>query len=196
MNKRIKRLREDSINTKPYISSERARLITDFYKSDQAYHFSIPVQRAMAFKYIMENKKVHINKGELIVGERGPGPKATPTYPEICAHSTEDLEILNSREKVSFSVDEDVKNVYIEKIIPFWKGRSMRDRIFSEMGEKWKSAYEAGVFTEFQEQRAPGHTVNGDKIYKKGFLNFKEEIRDSRDNLDFNRVCQTPFQET
>ena len=46
----------------------------------------------------------------------------------------------------------------------------MRDRIFAEMEPAWKDAYEAGIFTEFMEQRAPGHTVLGDVIYRKGLL--------------------------
>ncbi len=57
-----------------------------------------------------------------------------------------------------------------DKIIPFWRNRSMRERIFLEMEPAWKDAYEAGVFTEFMEQRAPGHTVLGDVIYRKGLL--------------------------
>ena len=44
----------------------------------------------------------------------------------------------------------------------------MRDRIFAEMTAEWKDAYAAGIFTEFMEQRAPGHTVLGDVIYRKG----------------------------
>jgi len=70
---------------------------------------SAPVKRAKAFEYLLRNKKICINAGELIVGERGPGPKQTSTYPEISLHFSEDLEILNSREKVSFRVDEEVK---------------------------------------------------------------------------------------
>ena len=133
MNERIKKLREASLRAIPSISSERAELITEFYKSRRAYSVSIPVQRAMAFQYIMEKKKLYIHEKELIVGERGPAPKATPTYPEVCAHSLKDLDILNSREKVSFTVDDSVTQSFKSHIIPFWKGRSMRDRIFKEM---------------------------------------------------------------
>jgi formate C-acetyltransferase len=132
----------------------------------------------------MNNKQLCINPGELIVGERGPGPKAAPTYPEVCIHSLADLEIINSREKVSFSVSAEVKNTYKEEIIPFWQGRSIRDRIFKEMDNDWKNAYQAGIFTEFQEQRAPGHTVLGNKIYKKGFLDLIEEIENGISQLD------------
>ncbi len=190
MKERIKRLREQSISSPPLISAERAQLVTEFYQSHEAQCLSIPMQRARAFKHILENKKLCLNRGELIVGERGPLPKATPTYPEICTHTLEDLEILNSRPKVSFSANEEVKKIYEESIIPFWEGRSMRERIFTEMDGEWIAAYEAGVFTEFQEQRAPGHTVNGSKIYQQGFLEFIEMINRGIASLDFYTDAQ------
>ena len=92
--------------------------------------FRVPVARALAFKYMLENKDFCINDGELIVGERGPAPAETPTYPEICTHTTKDFDILNSREKISFKVDEETKLFQEKEIAPFWKGRSIRDRIF------------------------------------------------------------------
>lgn len=185
MNDRIKKLREQSLGIKPHISPERARLITEFYKSDTADRVSAPVQRALAFKHILENKAICINEGELIVGERGPAPKATPTYPEVNAHSLKDLEVLDTRKKTSFSVDEETKKLYKTEVISFWRGKSIRDRIFNEMSREWKDAFEAGIFTEFMEQRAPGHTVLDDKIYKKGFLDFKKDIEKSIESLDF-----------
>jgi pyruvate formate-lyase/glycerol dehydratase family glycyl radical enzyme len=187
VNDRIKTLRQQSLDAKPYISPERAKLITEFYKSNESQKVSTPVQRALAFKYLLEKKAICIHKGELIVGERGPASKATPTYPEITAHSLKDLRILDKREKTSFSVDTATKELYRDVIIPFWRGRSIRDRIFDEVDEEWIEAYEAGVFTEFMEQRAPGHTVLDDKIYKKGFLDFKKDIQKSIKALDFLR---------
>ncbi len=185
MNSRVKKLRDRSLNAKPYISPERAELITGFYKSGQAEKVSIPVARALSFKYIMERKTICIEEGELIVGERGPEPKATPTYPEICTHSLKDLEILNTREKVAFAVDDKTKSLNQDTLIPFWQGRSIRDKIFEQVDNEWKAAYEAGVFTEFMEQRAPGHTVLDNKIYSKGMLDFKKEIAEQIEKLDF-----------
>lgn len=182
---RVKRLREQSINAVERISAERAQLITAFYKSDESRELSAPVRRARAFEYLLRHKTICINRGELIVGERGPEPKATPTYPEISLHSVEDLEILDSRKKVFFKVDEEVKRIYREEIIPYWKGKSNRDRIMSLMTDEWMKAYRAGVFTEFQEQRAPGHTVLGGKMFRTGFLKLKEEIRESLEKLDY-----------
>jgi len=185
MTERIKKLREQSLNAVNRLSPERAILVTEFYMSDIARGVSVPMQRALAFKFIMENKKIHINEGELIVGERGSEPKATPTYPEISLHSIKDLEILDTREKVSFKVDDETKKIYKELIIPFWKGKSNRDKLMKQMSEEWLNAYAAGVFTEFQEQRAPGHTVCGKKIYHKGMLDLKEEIQQAIDDLNF-----------
>jgi formate C-acetyltransferase len=184
MSERVARLRQQSLDARPAISSERAELMTELYQQDLG-PVSAPVRRALAFQYLMEHKTICINDGELIVGEKGPAPKAAPTYPELCCHSLEDLDILNSREKISFAVSPQVRKVYEETIIPFWRGKTMRELIFQEMTEEWKAAYEAGVFTEFMEQRSPGHTVLDDKIYHKGFLDFKQDIQQSLDNLDY-----------
>jgi formate C-acetyltransferase len=180
---RIRKLREQSVVARPYISPERAVLVTEFYESKIADQVSAPVKRALAFKHLLENKKIVISNGELIVGERGSAPKETSTYPEICCHTLEDLDVLNSRKKIPYAVDKTTRRAYRDKIIHFWKGKSMRDLIFSRMSDAWKAAYEAGVFTEFLEQRAPGHTALDDKIYKKGLLDFKKDIVRSKKNL-------------
>lgn len=185
MNKRIKQLRDQSINAINSISAERALLMTEFYQSDEAQMVSTPVKRALSFKYVFANKKICINDNELIVGERGPAPKACPTFPEICIHSLDDLQILNDREKVSFHVDEETVKAYKDIIIPFWKGKTNRDKLIGNMTTEWMDAYEAGVFTEFQEQRAPGHTVLGKKMFQKGFLDVKNEIQTAINQLDF-----------
>lgn len=185
MNDRIKKLREQSLNTVTSLSNERALLVTEFYESGVVEKVSLPVGRALCFRYILENKKLCINEGELIVGERGPAPKATPTYPEICIHSEDDLDILNNREKVSFKSDAKTRKIFKEKVTPYWNGKSIRDKIFAEVDPEWKDCFAAGIFTEFMEQRAPGHTVLDNKIYKKGLLDFKIDIEESIKKLDF-----------
>jgi formate C-acetyltransferase len=185
MNERVAKLRKQSVETRPYISTERAELMTDFYRGDIPQKVSVVVCRALSFKYLMENKTVCINDGELIVGERGPAPKATPTYPELCCHSIEDLRVLSRREKTSFVVSDEVRKIYGEKIIPFWTGKTMREKVFAAMEEKWHQAFNAGVFTEFMEQRAPGHAILDDKIYHKGMLDFKRQIAENRKKLDY-----------
>jgi formate C-acetyltransferase len=184
MTDRTARLRRASLEARPSISPERAVLLTDFYLSNAGY-YSVPVMRARAFLHLCQHKKLYLGEDELIVGERGPAPKATPTFPELTCHSLEDLEILDSRPLTHYDVDAECRRVYREKIIPYWRGRSIRDRMFAELPPEWKDAYSAGIFTEFMEQRAPGHTVLDDKIFFKGMLDFKREISDAVARLDF-----------
>jgi len=184
MNERIQRLRQESVNAKPGISIERALLVTEFYKENAGKH-STPVLRALNFKHLCARKTIFIGPDELIVGERGPRPKAVPTFPELTCHSVEDLRVLNSRLMTRYSVSEEDIRTYEREVIPYWQGRSMRDRIFSDLPEEWRRAYESGLFTEFMEQRAPGHTALDGTIYRKGMLDFKHEIAERLAALDY-----------
>ncbi|MFA8449626.1 MAG: trans-4-hydroxy-L-proline dehydratase [Bacteroidales bacterium] len=190
MRERIKKLREQSVTAINTISEERASLITDFYKQNFLNVESSALLRANSFAFIMENKLLYLGDDELIVGERGPSPKACPTYPEICLHSEEDLNILHNRPKVSFQVSETCLSTYRNKIIPYWKGNSNRDKIFEHLPDEWKDAYEAGIFTEFQEQRAPGHTVLGAKMFSCGFRDLIAEIDENISSLDYQNDKQ------
>ncbi|MGD2071351.1 MAG: glycyl radical protein [Gemmatimonadota bacterium] len=184
MNARTETLRRESLEAEPRISSERAELLTDFYEAELGRH-SPPVLRALAFRHLLEHQTIWIGDRELIVGERGPAPKVVPTYPEVTCHTVEDLEILDSRPKTWYRVADEVREVYRDRIIPFWRGRSLRDRMFGMLPPEWKDAYEAGVFTEFMEQRAPGHTVLDDKIYRRGMRDFQADIARAVEALDF-----------
>ena len=184
MKDRVTRLRTLSLDTVPSLSIERARLVTQAYNENEG-KVPIPILRALTFKKIMEEKEIFIGDDELIVGERGPSPKSTPTFPELCCHSIEDFDVINSREKTFFTVEDKAKRIQEKEIISFWQERAMRHKIFEEMTPEWKACYEAGIFTEFMEQRAPGHTVADGKIYKKGFLDFKKDISTAIDSLDF-----------
>jgi len=186
LNERIRRLREESVSTKPYIDTERAELLTGFYRDNGNHKHSTPVFRALAFKHILENKTISISDGELIVGERGRAPKATPTFPELCCHSVSDLEVMDGRERTPFRADDAAKKVYREEIIPFWEGKSMREKLFEAMEPEWHAAFEAGIYTEFMEQRSPGHAVLDDKVYRIGLNGFKAHMQEVLDSLDFH----------
>lgn len=184
MNKRVKTLRQQSLDALPTIDSERAELITEFYKKNQGLE-SIPVQRAKGFAYVLGRKKIVFNAGELIVGERGIAPKSTSTYPEICCHTLTDLDTLDTRPKTSYKVSPSTRSGYAQSVIPFWQDKALRDRILAEMTPAWHDSFNAGIFTEFMEQRAPGHTVLDGKIYTKGMLGFKRDIEVAVRTLDF-----------
>ena len=184
MNDRIKKLRKQSEETTPHIFMERAMLMTDAYKKYEG-EVSIPELRALSMKEIFSRKTITIEDGELIVGDKGAGPQSTPTFPELCCHTLEDMKVMNDRELICFKVsDEDMKQQE-ETIIPFWEKRSIRHKIINSMSQEWKDCYEAGIFTEFMEQRGPGHTVGSEKIYAKGFLDYQQDIEEAIAAIDF-----------
>ena len=184
MTPRVARLRKESFEAQPGISVERAVLVTRFYKENYG-KYSIPVLRALNFKNLCQKKTIYIGDDELIVGERGPFPKAVSTFPELNCHSVQDLEILNSREMTRYAVSAEDIELYKKEVIPYWEGRSMRDRVFSHIPPQWQAAYAAGMFTEFMEQRAPGHTTLDGAIYEKGLMDFKAQIDEYLAELDY-----------
>lgn len=181
---RVQKLREESVNTQPSISIERALIETEFYKANFG-KYPVPILRALNFFEICTKKSIYIGDYELIVGERGPSPKAVPTFPELNCHSAEDLRVLNTRELQRYTISENDIELYEREVIPYWRGKSLRDIIFERVPADWKRAYECGLFTEFMEQRAPGHTALDGKIYKTGLIGFKERIAQQIAKLDF-----------
>lgn len=184
MNPRIQRLRKKSFEAEPSISIERALHQTAFYKQHYGKH-PIPVLRALTFLDHCKKKTLYFGDDELIVGERGPLPKAVPTFPELTCHSVEDFHVLNNRDQQRYTIRQQDIDIYEKEVIPYWKGRTQRERIFNHVPDSWRLPYEAGLFTEFMEQRAPGHTALDGKIYKKGMLDFKKEIKAHLDSLDY-----------
>ena len=184
MNERVQKLRKISYEAEPSLSIERALIQTNFYKENFG-RYSIPVLRALNFLEICKQKTIYLGDGELIVGERGPSPKTVPTFPELTCHSVEDFQVLNTREMQCYTISQQDIDTYEKEVIPYWSGKTMRERIFSHVPKEWSNLYEAGLFTEFMEQRAPGHTALDGKIYEKGMLDFKKEIQAQIEVLDF-----------
>ena len=184
MNARIKALRKVSMETQPHIDLERAKIETEVYKQWED-KVSLPVLRAMVLKEYFSKKTLYLGEGELIVGEKGKDPQSSPTFPELTCHTLDDMHIMNDRAVVNYSVTEQDLKDQEEIIIPFWRGKSMRDKILAGMTEEWMECYAAGMFTEFMEQRGPGHTCGGKNVFTKGYAEYKTEIHKAIDDLDF-----------
>ena len=184
MNERIRRLRKQNMDTPTTLSIERALIETNFYKQNYGT-LSTPVLRARNFYEICKKKAIYIGPDELIVGERGPKPKAVPTFPELTCHSVDDLHTLDNRELQSYHIAQEDIDTYEREVIPYWQGKTQRERIFNHVSKQWEEAYHAGVFTEFMEQRAAGHTAMDGKMYRTGLLDVKKHIQSRLASLDF-----------
>src|SRR6056297_2389163 len=184
MNPRIQRLRQLTVATEPSLSIERALHETAFYR-ENAGKYSIPVMRALNFLDHCRKKTLYLGTDELIVGERGPRPKAVPTFPELTCHSVDDFQVLNSRDQQRYTISQEDIDTYAREVIPYWQGKTIRERIFNHVPQEWQAAYQAGLFTEFMEQRAPGHTALDGQIYRQGMHDYKNKISTHIEQLDF-----------
>ena len=184
MNDRIKRLRKESFDTPTTLTIERALIETAFYKENYG-KMPVAVLRASNFLEICRKRTIYIGKDELIVGERGPVPKAVPTFPELTCHSVEDLHVLDTRDLQPYHISQEDIDTYEREVIPYWKGKTQRERIFNHVSNEWEEAYQAGIFTEFMEQRAAGHTAMDGKMYHCGLLETKERIARKIAELDY-----------
>ena len=184
MNDRIQRLHQQSLDTPATLTIERALIETAFYKENYG---KMPncILRARNFYEICKKKTIYIGDDELIVGERGPKPKAVPTFPELTCHSVEDLHVLDTRELQPYHISQTDIDTYEREVIPYWQGRTQRERIFSHVSKEWEEAYHAGVFTEFMEQRAAGHTAMDGKMYHTGLLDVRCRIEKKIASLDY-----------
>lgn len=184
MNDRIKRLHQQSLDTPATLTIERALIETAFYKENYG-KMPISILRARNFYEICKKKTIYIGDDELIVGERGPVPKAVPTFPELTCHSVEDLHVLDTRALQPYHISQADIDTYEREVIPYWQGRTQRERIFSHVSREWEEAYHAGIFTEFMEQRAAGHTAMDGKMYRRGLLDVKRRIEEKIASLDY-----------
>jgi len=184
MNERIRHLRQQNFDTPTTLSIERALIETTFYKENYGT-MPVAILRARNFYEICKKKTIYIGDEELIVGERGPLPKAVPTFPELTCHSVEDLHTLNERELQRYTISQEDIDTYKREVIPYWQGKTQRERIFNHVSKEWEEAYHAGVFTEFMEQRAAGHTAMDGKMYHEGLLDVKARIEKRINELDY-----------
>ena len=191
---RTKQLRELSEGTHPSISLERALIETEVYKEHEG-KLAPPVLRGLFFKTLMERRTLYLGDGELIVGEKGVGPQSAPTFPELCCHTLEDFDNMNDRERVSFAVSDEDRQIQRDVIIPFWMKRATMTKMYAALPEAWHKLFDGGMFTEFMAQRGPGHTVADGKIYGKGYLDFIDDIDAQLAALDYNADMEAASKE-
>lgn len=183
MNARIKRLRNRSLSSEPEVFAERALLITDAYQ--KMVGFSPSMRRALALKYLLENISIVIEEDELIVGEKTIRYRGSPLYPELYCMSIEELDSIEKRDKAPFKVSGDTRKILSERVIPYWKNRTMYDMIMSTVDNRWKKALKNDVFAEYMISRAPGHVNLDGKVLNRGLLGLKKDILKALRNIDY-----------
>jgi pyruvate formate-lyase/glycerol dehydratase family glycyl radical enzyme len=143
---RVQRLRERLLNTTPQVCAERARLVTQAY---QAYESDPPVlRRAKALAHVLDNMTIFVDRWELIVGNQASSPRAAPIFPEYSIHWIEDeIDEFSSRAADVFLVHPEVKDELLAEVLPYWRGRTLYDRVMATLPDYVKQAQEIGAIS-------------------------------------------------
>ncbi|MDI6606751.1 MAG: pyruvate formate lyase family protein, partial [Candidatus Omnitrophota bacterium] len=173
--KRIMDLREKLVNTKPSVCGERAVIVTESYKETEGQ--PIPIRRAKALKKIMEEMTIRIWDDELIVGNHASRRRAAPVFPEWGVYWLErQLDEIETRPQDKMIVTDEVKSA-LRGIFPYWRGKTVYDRVWGTLPDDVKEARTAFMFTvDLYERGSFGHMIYDiPGVLSRGFRGIKEE---------------------
>ncbi len=143
---RVQKLRERLLNTTPQVCADRARLVTEAY---QMYQADSPVlRRAKALAHVLDNMTVFIAPGELIVGNQASSARAAPIFPEYSTHwIEEEIDHFATRTADVFLIRPEIKEELLQRVLPFWKGKTLYDRVMATLPDHVKRAQEIGAIS-------------------------------------------------
>jgi formate C-acetyltransferase len=175
MSERIALLKEQTVSSQRYMSVEQARIITRIYRENISSPSS--QKRAKALAASLDEMPIALDPQELIVGNRTPGIRAGVVFPEAgISWIARELDSMPTRPQDPFRVREKDKQIFLEEIEPFWKGKTMEDYIYGDFGEEL-SAIEKVVKIN-QKDHAQGHICpNVEKWLKLGPSGLLKEAR-------------------
>lgn len=193
---RVERLRERLFTYRPSICIERARIVYKYYTNPQNQSLPLILQRAGAFRAVLNQVPITIYPDELLAGSLASRPRAYPMFPENFGDLyNKELETISSRSPDPFEVSEADKKELQEKIFPFWRGKSANELFSAVLSpDEWQLIFRnpedlsksAGIISLFPALLGTGGHITLDypKLLRKGFQGIKEEALAGLKRLD------------
>jgi formate C-acetyltransferase len=138
----------------------------------------MPIRRALALEAVLESMTIHIYDGELIVGNHASGRRAGPVFPEWGVHWLEsELDEIDTRPQDKMCLPEQVKQELLS-IIPYWRGKTVYDKVWGSLPDEVKKARTSFVFTvDLFERGSFGHMIyDSPSILKNGLREVRNQI--------------------
>jgi len=155
---RIARLRERVLATKRRVYVEPAHLITESYKRTEGE--PIILRQAKAFRHVVRGMALAIHPDELIVGNRSPLPRMGVITPSAAVGwIDEELDRLPTRPWDCFDVQPEEIRELREEIFPYWRGKTLEDRVAEAIPVEVQEARDCKLFTLHQTDHAQGHII-------------------------------------
>jgi pyruvate formate-lyase/glycerol dehydratase family glycyl radical enzyme len=176
---RVERLRQRIIAAPRELCVERARYLTQSMVANWNLH---PLTRmSLALAHILDNVSVVIRDDELIVGCRTSKLSGAPLFPENKSRWIEgDLETLGQRVLQEVLITGEEQRELREGILPFWRGRTVEERLDELLPADVASDMDKYVFTMVLEiTYGIGHfTMNHTRVLKLGLSGIIAEAQE------------------
>lgn len=175
---RIDALRWKIIEAPQEVCVERARYLTEAMR----LHWDKPplVRMSLAFEHILNSIKVIIRDDEIIVGCRTSKLKGAPLFPENKSLWIEgDLENFDTRGLQRAMITREEKDELATKILPFWKGKTVEERMQKLLPEDVKTDMDKYIFTMMLEiTYGIGHfTMNHKRVLASGLCGVINDVQ-------------------
>jgi len=182
---RIEFLKNRLLDTKPEMDLENALIMTKSFEETAGEPLCI--QKAKAFYKQCNEKTVTIWDKELIVGCSGSKIRGGILCADTCwSILDEELDTISNRRYDPFYLKDEDKQMFLEKIKPFWKGRSSLEAWYKQIPEDTKELRDCGVlYINRKAVRGFGETTAGySQVINEGILSICDNIEARRARLD------------
>jgi formate C-acetyltransferase len=181
---RVQQRRERVLDSTPCLCAERGLLVTEAYEK---YAADPPVlRRAKALAHVLDQMTIWIEEGEIIVGNQASAPRAAPLFPEYAVDFLlDEIDEFPRRQADVFTVSPQVSEAIVGKIGPYWRGKTLYDRVMSVMPQGLRQAQDIGVISGRGNMTSgDGHIImNIPKVLRHGLEGILREVEAAKDAL-------------
>ena len=184
---RIEAIRQNYVNAKPQISTQRARIWTESHKATEGK--PVAIRRAQAFYDCCDRLEVHIFDGELVVGAIGEFRKCGILTPEFSwLWVDREMDSFATRPQDPYLMTDEQRAFVRKEIFPYWKGKSLEEAFLARLPEDTrKIGVDTGVLDNDSKWRQAVGEITPDYqdvLFKKGFGGIIREAQDHISKLD------------
>ena len=168
----IEAIRQNYVNAKPQISTQRARIWTDSHKATEGK--PVAIRRAQAFYDCCDRLEVHIFDGELVVGAIGEFRKCGILTPEFSwLWVDREMDSFATRPQDPYLMTDEQRAFVRKEIFPYWKGKSLEEAFLARLPEDTrKIGVDTGILDNDSKWRQAVGEITPDYqdvLFKKGF---------------------------
>lgn len=184
LTERMKEFREEVLDEKPYIDSQRAILATLAYKEN--LNQPRVMVRAKMLEKVLDNMSIYIEDKSLLAGNQATKNRNAPIFPEYTMEFVmNELNQFEKRDGDVFYITEKTKE-QLREIAPFWQNNNLRARGEALLPEEVRVFMETGVFgMEGKLNAGDAHlAVNYERILKDGLRGYEKRVKEYKATLD------------